>query len=135
MQLFVGPTQKGKFTPSGAHKNNQGIGGVPYGLSTPSKSAKGEGNLEITVEKDVGESIGRNNTQLVGKNKSVSVKKSFYVDVGKEYVIDVGEKLTLKCGHSLIVLTKDGSISINGKVITQIGDELIKLLSDVVKVN
>lgn len=135
MHLSVGPTQKGQYTPSGADDMKEGIGGTSYGLGEKGKTPIGEGNLEITVEKDVGESIGRNNSQLVGKNKTVSVKKSFFVDVAEEYIIDVGEKLTLKCGQSLIVLTKDGSISVNGKVITQTGDELIKLLSDVVKVN
>jgi hypothetical protein len=95
----------------------------------------GGGDMEVTIEGDLGESVGRNVSQVLGRVKRTSVGKSFYVDVADEYVLDVGKRLTLKCGQSVVVLEAGGNVSINGKVGKVNMDQLLKLLADVVKIN
>ncbi|RYG89195.1 hypothetical protein EU803_18275 [Loktanella sp. IMCC34160] len=135
MELSVGPSQSGRFTPSGADRMIEGVGGVPYGLGNPGKRQKGQGNLTINVEKDLVESVGRNQHVRIGKNRSEDIATSYFLDVGEELQIDVGKKITLKCGQSVLVLQENGSITINGQTITQTADQLIRLLADVVKIN
>ncbi len=70
MEIFVGPTQKGRYTPSNAGKNIQGIGNVPYGLGKKASNPLGEGTLQLSVKKDKVESIGNNHLQLIQKKIS-----------------------------------------------------------------
>lgn len=133
-RVFVGPGQRGKFTPGSASEAIEGIGATAYGLGKAGGTS-GSGNMEVTIEKDLTESVGRNVSQVLGKVKTTSVGKSYYIDVKEEYILDVGNKITVKCGQSMITLDKAGNIAINGKVITVTADQLIKLLADVVKIN
>ncbi|MGV0821127.1 type VI secretion system tip protein TssI/VgrG [Martelella sp. AMO21009] len=134
MALYVGPTQKGMFTPTGADRMVDGIPGTPYGLGDKG-TGTGEGSMQVSIEKNRNESIGNNDSQLVQNTKNVNVLKSYYLDVGEELVITAGKRILLKSGDSVIVLNSDGSIHINGKQLSHNVDQLIKLLSDVVKVN
>ncbi|MGV0911520.1 type VI secretion system Vgr family protein [Martelella sp. FOR1707] len=134
MALYVGPTQKGMFTPTGADRMVDGIPGTPYGLGEKG-TGTGEGSMQLSIEKNRNESIGNNDSQLVQNTKNVNVLKSYYLDVGEELMITAGKRILLKSGDSVIVLNSDGSIHINGKHLSHNVDQLIKLLSDVVKVN
>ncbi|MCF1437049.1 type VI secretion system tip protein VgrG, partial [Agrobacterium vitis] len=135
MEISVGPTQKGKYTPQNASDLKEGIGGVAYSLGKNGETAKGSGTMQISIEKNKVESIGNNHSQLIQKNKSVNVKSNYYIDVTEELVIDAGKRIVLKCGQSIILLNSDGSIQINGKKLSNNISDIIKLVSDVVKVN
>ena len=134
MRLFVGPGQRGKVTPGSATEALEGIGGT---ASVIGKGAgqTGAGNMEVTIEKDLSESVGRNVSQVLGKVKNTSVGESYYIDVKDQFILDVGERITFKCGQSVITLDKAGNIAVNGKVGTVNMDQLLKLLADVVKIN
>ncbi|MGV2109524.1 type VI secretion system Vgr family protein, partial [Agrobacterium vitis] len=135
MEISVGPTQKGKFTPQNASDLKEGIGGVAYGLGKNGQAAKGAGTMQISVEKNKIESIGNNHSQLIQKSKSVSVHENYYVDVGDEFIITAGKRIVIKCGQSVILLNSDGSIQINGKQLNHSVSDLISMVSDIVKVN
>ncbi|MVA72939.1 type VI secretion system tip protein VgrG [Agrobacterium vitis] len=135
MEISVGPTQKGKFTPQNASDLKEGIGGVAYGLGKDGQAAKGAGTMQISVEKNKIESIGNNHSQLIQKSKSVSVHENYYVDVGDEFIITAGKRIVIKCGQSVILLNSDGSIQINGKQLNHSVSDLISMVSDIVKVN
>ncbi|MGV0819772.1 bacteriophage T4 gp5 trimerisation domain-containing protein [Martelella sp. AMO21009] len=135
MQLFVGPSQKGMFTPNGADTLTQGLPGVPYGLGEKGAMSPGVGTMQLSIDKNKVESIGKNHSQLVQNVKSVNVKDSYYIDVGEELVITAGKRIFFKSGDSVMVLNSDGSIQINGKKLSHNVSDIIKLLSDIVKVN
>ncbi|MCF1473641.1 type VI secretion system tip protein VgrG [Agrobacterium vitis] len=135
MEISVGPTQKGKFTPQNASDLKEGIGGVAYGLGKNGQAAKGAGTMQISVEKNKVESIGNNHSQLIQKNKSVNVHENYYVDVGDELIITAGKRIVIKCGQSVLLLNADGSIQINGKQLNHSVSDLISMVSDIVKVN
>ena len=135
MRLFVGPTQKHRFTPNEASSIWQGLGGVGAGLGESGRAAIGNGTLEITVENNKVESIGKTHSQLVIGNKAVDAKKNYFIDVGDEMLVTVGKRLVLKCGQSVIALEANGAIHVNGKKMTQNMQDIIKLLSKVVKIN
>jgi len=134
LRVFVGPSQRGKITPASATTEVQGIGGTPSNIGRGAGQS-GSGNMEVTIEKDLSESVGRNVSQVLGKTKTTRVGDSYFIDVKKNYVLDVGEQITIKCGQSLITLDKAGNITINGKVGTVTMDQLLKLLADIVKIN
>lgn len=134
MRLFVDPGQRGKITPGGASEALEGIGGTASAIGAV-VGQSGTGNMEVTIEKDLNESIGRNVSQVLGKTKTTDVGDSYYINVTKAFVLDVGDKITLKCGQSVVTLDKAGNIAINGKVGTVNMDQLLKLLADVVKIN
>lgn len=133
-RVFVGPNQRGKISPGNASAEVQGIGGTPSGIGR-GVGQSGSGNMEVTIEKDLSESVGRNVSQVLGKTKSTNVGDSYFIDVKKNYVLDVGEQITIKCGQSQITLDKAGNIAVNGKVGTITMDQLLKLLADIVKIN
>lgn len=134
MRIYVGPAQRGKITPGGASEAVEGIGGAAYGVGGVVGDT-GDGNMEITVGKDILENIERNAAQVLGKVKSTSVGDSYYIDVRKNFILDVGEKITFKCGQSVITMDKAGNISVNGKVGKVTMDQLLKLFADLVKIN
>jgi len=135
MALFVGPAQKGRFTPQNASEVFEGLPGVPYGLGKPGVAPQGAGTMQISVEKNKTERIGSSHSQLIQKNKSVNVRESYYLDVADELVIHAGKRIFLKCGQSVILLHSDGSIQINGKTLSNNVSDIIRLVSDLVKVN
>lgn len=133
-RVFVGPNQRGKITPGNASAEVQGLGGTTSVIGR-GVGQNGSGNMEVTIEKDLSESVGRNVSQVLGKTKSTNVGDSYFIDVKKNYVLDVGQQITIKCGQSQITLDKDGNIAVNGKVGTITMDQLLKLLADIVKIN
>jgi type VI secretion system secreted protein VgrG len=62
--------------------------------------------------------IGRNDNTSIGNNRGVDVGDNDTLDVGKELTINVGDQITLKTGKAVLVMKKDGTISLNGKDIS-----------------
>lgn len=58
--------------------------------------------------------IGADSVQQVGGNVSQQIGGSLGVAAAREIVLQAGDQLTLKSGSALIVLRKDGSITISG---------------------
>src|SRR5690606_21462462 len=135
MELFVGPTQKGRFTPPNASELFDGLGGVPYGLGKSGSAPQGAGTMQISIEKNKIESIGNSHSQWIQKNKNVNVRDSYYVDVADELIINAGKRILLKCGQSVILLNSDGSIQVNGKTLSMNFSDIIRMVSDIIKVN
>lgn len=135
MTLSIGPSQTGRFTPAHASRMTEGIGHVAYELGTPETAAKGGGNLLISVEHNKLESVGSDASQLVNNNKQVTVLNNYVMEVGEELLINANARLVLKCGQSLIVLNPDGTIQLNGDNLKVNFNDVIRLLSDVVKMN
>lgn len=52
--------------------------------------------------------------EQVGLEKVVSVGKDYHINVGKNYVLEAGDSITLKVGASVLVMKKDGTITLNG---------------------
>ena len=135
MQLFVGPTQKGRFTPASAFNIKQGLGNVAYELDSRDLSPQGEGSLQLSVENNKVELIGNHHSQRIQNNKSVDVQNNYYMDVGDELIITAGKRIRLQCGQSVILMNADGSIQINGKTLTMNLHDIIRLVSEIIKVN
>lgn len=62
--------------------------------------------------------IGKNDSTSIGNNRGVDIGDNDTLDVGKELTINVGDQITLKTGKAVLVMKKDGTISINGKDIS-----------------
>ena len=135
MEVRVGPGNTGTVTPSGATKAPEGLGQIPDGFGKPGRSPKGAGMLSVAVERSKSQTIGENHNESVVDNKLSQVGKDYRLAVGKTVLIEAGDKITLVCGKSTLTMTDNGTITINGKKIMQLGDDLIRLLADTVKIN
>ena len=62
--------------------------------------------------------IGKNDSTSIGTNRGVDIGDSDTLEVGKNLTITVGDQITLKTGKAVLVMKKDGTISINGKDIS-----------------
>ena len=71
--------------------------------------------------------VGMSQFEKIGKNKSV--------DVGKTFKLEAGDSIELMCGKSVLVMKKDGSITINGKDIDVVGSKHIGLDSKRIDLN
>lgn len=133
--LYVGPGQRGRFSPAGCAEDTQGIGAEGAGLGKAGQPSGDGGNMDMTVSNNLNESIATNHTENVGRNKSTTVGQDHYIDVGKQYVLDVGDKITIKCGMSVITLDKSGQVTINGAKIDLNGSGAVTVKSSAVKIN
>jgi uncharacterized protein involved in type VI secretion and phage assembly len=80
------------------------------------KSITTRSGITITCDDDAG------SVNIKDKNGSDS---TIFLDGEKNIVINAGESITLVCGKSIIVLEKDGTITINGtKIFTVASDEI-----------
>jgi type VI secretion system secreted protein VgrG len=71
--------------------------------------------------------IGKNDNTSIGNNRGVDIGDNDTLDVGKTLTINVGDQITLKTGKAVLVMKKDGSISINGKDISVDGSGKINI--------
>jgi type VI secretion system secreted protein VgrG len=62
--------------------------------------------------------IGKNDSTSIGNNRGVDIGDDDTLEVGKNLTITVGDQITLKTGKAVLVMKKDGSISLNGKDIS-----------------
>lgn len=135
MTLSIGPSQKGRFTPSNASQMREGIGHVAYELGAPESESETGGNLLINVEHNKLESIGSDLSQVVDNNKKVTVMSNYFLEVGEELLINADKRIVLKCGESMIVLNPDGSMQLNGNTLKVRFTDVIQLLSDIIRAN
>ena len=133
MDLRVGPANKGSYTPSGASEQTQGIGAVPEMLGKGAR--KGIGDLNISVENTKTQVIGRDHFEVVDGDKDTQVRKNQTTKVRQKIRIEAGDEILLVCGKSRIRLSDDGTIEINGQKILQLGDKLVSIQSDAIKLN
>jgi len=104
-------------------------------------------NRSVTVGANQSETIGLASVETVGAAKTLTVGAAYAITVGgmmettvgmsqnqqvamsqSETVgttktVTVGEKITITCGNSLIVMDKDGEITVHGKNITVLADD------------
>jgi type VI secretion system secreted protein VgrG len=81
------------------------------------------------------EQIGLYKNIIVGGNWSNTVKASYGLDVSKDIVIDAGSSITLRVGKSVLVMKKDGTVTLNGKNIDVVGDKHIGMESKRIDLN
>ena len=56
--------------------------------------------------------------QIAGRTAGLTATNEITVDSGKKITINAGEEITIKTGAASIILNKDGSITLKGKVLT-----------------
>ena len=134
MDLRVGPGNIGSVAPAGAKSSPEGLPTIPerYGKAG---SNPGVGDLNMAIERNKVQTVGEDHNEDVGKDKTTKVKKAYRLDAGTEIEIVAGNKITLTAGQSQIVMQDNGTITVNGKTINMTSDKLVKILSDMVKVN
>jgi type VI secretion system secreted protein VgrG len=84
------------------------------------------GNRTETVGKDEAVSISGKRDVSIAKDDALSVEAARKVQIGKDYTLEVGKKLvinvadeiSIKTGDAVIVMKKNGDITIKGKNIT-----------------
>ena len=76
------------------------------------------GTVSEAIGKDRRVTIGNDETLTIGKNFTVGAGNGITVEAQKNVSISAAEELTLKCGQAVIVLKKNGDISITGKEIS-----------------
>ena len=135
MELRVGPANKGTYTPGGADKHTQGIGSVPDMLGKPGSARKGIGDLKISVEKSKTQVIGQDHFEVVEGDKETDVRQNYTVKARKKIKIEAGDEILLVCGKSRIKLSDNGTIEVNGQKIMVLGDKLVSVQSDTIKLN
>lgn len=82
------------------------------------KSVDAGGNISESAGKNVSISAGKDASFSSAKKMSLSVGDDFALQGKKKGVIDIADELTIKCGKAVIVLKKNGDITINGNKIT-----------------
>ena len=63
--------------------------------------------------------VGVSQSDQVVMNKSVNVGRNYSSEAGKNITVEAGESITLVCGESSLTMKKDGTITLNGKKITE----------------
>jgi type VI secretion system secreted protein VgrG len=71
--------------------------------------------------------VGLNQFEKIGRSKSVSV--------GKTFKLEAGDAIELVVGKSVLVMKKDGSVTINGKDVDIVGSKHIQLDSKRIDLN
>ena len=76
------------------------------------------GSEMITVKGSVTETTIKDHTQTVKGARTADISKDDTLKVGKSLIIEAADQIAIKCGKASILLTKDGTIQIEGKDIT-----------------
>ena len=116
-------------------------------------------NQSVKVGKNLTETIGKANIQNVGMakmtnvglvysinvgaamntlvalNQSEQVGQSKQTNVGKNYLLEAGDSITLKVGQSVLVMKKDGTVTLNGKNIDIVGSKHVQVDSERIDLN
>jgi len=104
------------------------IGGIKSVNVGVNSSENIGGNKSVSAGKDISESAGKDVSVSAGKKMSLSSGDDFSISGGKKGVIEIADELTIKCGKAVIVMKKNGDITINGKkiVVKASGDIVMK---------
>jgi type VI secretion system secreted protein VgrG len=82
-----------------------------------------------------GTQVGLYKNTMVGGNYTIKVGASYGLDVSKDIVIDAGASITLRVGKSILVMKKDGTVTLNGKDIDVVGSKHIGMESKRIDLN
>jgi|HubBroStandDraft_6_1064221.scaffolds.fasta_scaffold10929_5 type VI secretion system secreted protein VgrG len=72
----------------------------------------------ISVGADLAETIAGNHSENTSQDRAASIGQNDGLTVGKVLTIEAGDQIAIKTGKASIVLSKDGTITIEGKDIT-----------------
>lgn len=67
------------------------------------------------IGSDDGLTVGANRSASIADNETLSVGKDGTVTIGKNLMITAGDSIEIKTGSAMIIMKKDGSITIKGK--------------------
>ena len=134
MELRVGPSNRGAYSPNGAKEETQGIRSVPPMLGDPG-SREGTGNLSVSVQKTKAQVIGEDHNETVEGFKDTEIYKDYTVRGRKKIKIEAGDEIELVCGNSQIKMLANGTIEINGKKILEKGTSLVSVKSSKIELN
>jgi len=135
MMLRVGPSNSGGVTPTGASREPEGLKVTPYLYGKTGEAPLGTGDLKISVQATKTQTIGADHNEHVTGEKRSQVDQSYTAKVRKRIELEAGDEIVLVCGKSKIRLLDDGTIEVNGQKILGLGDALIQLQSDIIKLN
>lgn len=71
--------------------------------------------------------VGAAQMTNIGGLYSINVGASMTETIGKKLTIDAGDEILIKTGSSSILMKKDGTITIEGKVVTINGSDKVKV--------
>ncbi|VAW85131.1 VgrG protein [hydrothermal vent metagenome] len=101
------------------------IGGIKSVNVGVNSSENIGGNKSVSAGKDISASAGKNISESAGDDVSVSAGKKMALTAGDDFaisgakkgVIEIADELTIKVGKAIILMKKNGDITINGKKI------------------
>jgi type VI secretion system secreted protein VgrG len=96
--------------------------------SNRSESVGKDEAVEIGANREV--TVGKDETLNVGGGRTVKVGKDDTLEVEKKLVINVVDEISLKAGDAVIVMKKNGDITIKGKNITIQGSGKVNAKAD-----
>ena len=79
--------------------------------------------------------VGMAMNTLVGLSQTEQVGQSKSSKVGKNYTLEAGDSITLKVGKSVLVMKKDGTVTLNGKTIDIVGSKHVQVDSERIDLN
>lgn len=135
MMLRVGPSNSGGVTPTGASREPEGLKVTPYLYGKTGEAPLGSGDLKISVQATKTQTIGADHNEHVTGQKRSQVDENYTAKVRKRIELEAGDEIVLVCGKSRLRLLDDGTIEVNGQKILGLGDALIQLQSDIIKLN
>ncbi len=88
---------------------------------------------QVSVGAAMNTSVGLSQSAQVGMSKSTKVGQDYTIDVGKTFTLTAGDSITLKVGKSVLVMKKDGTITLNGHDLTinMTGEQRIKAAGNI----
>ena len=93
-----------------------------------SESVSKDESVEIGANREV--TVGKDEALSVGTARTVKIGKDDQLEVGKKLIINVADEISIKTGDAMIVMKKNGDITIKGKNITIQGSGKINAKAD-----
>jgi type VI secretion system secreted protein VgrG len=93
------------------------------------------GAMNTTVVLAQAEEIGLAKQVLVGKGYGINVGSNHTIDVGTDYTLTARDSITLKVGKCMLVMRKDGTITVNGVKLNNKGSDHVKVTGNRIDLN
>ncbi len=93
------------------------IGGVKSVNVGADSSENVGGNKSVDAGKNISEKAGKDVTMQSGKKMMFSAGDDFGITGKKRGVIEIQDELTIKCGKAMIIMKKNGDVTIQGNKI------------------
>lgn len=130
--IRVGASHQGAFGADSA--DVEGIGAAGQALGKPGQSL-GEGHYDLTVDGQRHARVGQCDRLDVAQDRISTVGRDQTVQVQRKLVLEAGDQIIFKCGAAEIEMCKNGTLRINGKALNVEMGGMIKMLSDMIKLN